>query len=482
MKALYTILTSFGLALTFNYLFFDRWIGISVFVLAVILLGTVYLFGSRQNLPMKKTWWLAVLILFFALMPGIRSNELLVFLNICATFGLLMVLAYELTGTRAIFMKLSDYFFLMVLVPFQMLGRALSTLAAIGQIHSRAKNRNIWLRVIKGALMAVPVLVIFGVLFSKADLAFSQFINNFININITEHTVQYLILLIFAFTAALSFLSYIFFPVQFKPELTEKNDNKDGQAGKGIEVMVFLGLICALFLLFICFQITYLFGGETNIIDAGFTYAEYARRGFWELLAVGLLSLLVLFSSEKYAGIESKRDNRFLFPALILITEVGIVIFSAFKRLCLYTDAYGMTLPRFYGAGIIILLSVLFILLAIKFIRSKKEQFLAFGTLISVAGFIIVINLVNPDAFIANSNMEQYNKTGKIDLSYIRELSADAEYQKIELYNKLAGEDKILLGDLLRRDKENMLRSNDGWQSSNLSRTRALKLLQELGF
>ena len=49
-------------------------------------------------------------------------------------------------------------------------------------------------------------------------------------------------------------------------------------------------------------------------------------------------------------------------------------------------------------------LLVLFILLAVKFIKSKQEQFFAFGTLLSVAGFLIVVNILNPDAFIATRN------------------------------------------------------------------------------
>ncbi len=242
--------------------------------------------------------------------------------------------------------------------------------------------------------------------------------------------------------------------------------------------MVFLGLISALFLMFIGFQLTYLFGGEANITNAGFTYAEYARRGFWELLAVTVLTLLTLLASEKHAGVESKIDRRFLMPALILIIQVGVVIVSAFKRLSLYVGAYGMTAPRFYAAGFVILLTVLFILLAIKFIKLKREQFFAFGTLLSVAAFIIIVNLVNPDSFIAITNLEQYSRTGKVDLIYMGSLSADAEPWKIELYKKLEGEDKDVLLGLLQKQKENLQETSMYWQSANLSRARALQLLQ----
>jgi hypothetical protein len=478
LKALYLIVISLGLAFIFNFLFFDKLPGISVVIFAVILLGTVSLFGLYQQQRLRKTRWLMLLTFFFALMPSIRANEFLTFLNLCATFGLLMLLAHELTGTPAFLMRLRDYLSLMTLVPVRMLGRAVSTVTLIGQIHSRVKHRDVWLRVLKGAILAVPVLIIFGVLFSQADLAFSQFIRSFVDISISERTIHYLVVLLFAFVAALSFLSYIFSP-KAQPELFREQSAAAAQPGRGIEMMVCLGLITALFLVFISFQITYLFGGEANIINAGFTYAEYARRGFFELLAAALLSLLVLLASEKYAGIEAKRDRRFLIPALIMIAEVGVVIVSAAKRLSLYVDAYGMTTLRFYVAGFIIVLVALFILLASKFIASKREEFFAFGSLLSVAAFLIAVNMVNPDGFIAKFNLEQYSRTGKIDLMYAGGLSADAAPWKIELYKKLEGEDQEAMRELLQNQKDTLQKNSANWQSLNLSRARALKLLQE---
>ncbi|MEX0649795.1 MAG: DUF4173 domain-containing protein [Candidatus Andersenbacteria bacterium] len=480
LKALYIILISLGLAVTFNFLFFDKLIGISVLIFTVVLLGAVFLFGLRQQLHFQKIWWLGLPILFFALMPSIRSNEFLSFLNLCATLGLLMLLAHELTGTPTFLMKLLDYLSLAVLVPLRMLSRALYSVSLIGQIHSEVKHRDVWIRVIKGVLMAIPLLIIFGVLFSQADLAFSRFINSFVTITISEHSIQYLVLLLFAFVAALSWLSYIFFPKKIPQTKTDEKSKAVTPGGRNTEVLVFLGLISTLFLVFIAFQITYLFGGETNIAKAGFTYAEYARRGFWELLAVAMLSLVVLFVSEKYAGVESKRNKQFLIPALVLIAEVIIVIASAFKRLSLYIDAYSLTALRFYAAGFIMLLLALFILLTVKFMKAKQEQFFTFGTLLLVITFLVAVNIVNPDAFIAKSNMEQYNRTGKIDVLHVGELSADAEPWKIELYQKLEGEDKEVLREFLQKDKDHLQKSSDNWQSANLSRTRALKIIQEV--
>jgi len=486
-NAVSIIAASVALAWIFNFLFFEKAPGVSAALFAVMLLGAVSLFGVHQHIPLHKNWWLQALIIFFALMPAIRANEFLTFLNICATLGLLMLLAHELAGTPAFLMRLRDYLLLVTLVPLRMLGRALSTVTLLSQAQSEIKRRDAWARVLKGIIMAVPVLIIFGVLFSQADLAFARFINSFVNITISEQTAQYCALFLVAFVAALSFLSYIFFsPAQAKASREKSTATPQpglpaGQAGKSIEVMVFLGLIGTLFLLFIGFQLTYLFGGEANIVNAGFTYAEYARHGFWELLAVALLSLVILLAAEKYTGVESaswRRDKRFLLPALILIAEVGVVIASAAKRLSLYIDAYSLTTLRFYVAGFIVLLIALFALLAYKFIASKREEFFTFGTLLSVAAFLIAMNLVNPDAFVARVNFAEYHRTGKIDAVYIGKLSADAAPWKIELYNTVADADKATLQELFQKQKDTLEKINANWQSANLSRARALQVLQ----
>lgn len=480
LQALSVIATSLGLAFVFNFMFFDKLIGISVVVITAILIGAVYLLGLRQQVSLRNAWWLVPLILFFAFMPGVRANEFLTFLNMCATFGLLMLFAHELIGTPTFLMRIYDYFILMTRVPFRMFGKAVSTITLLTQIHSQVKHRDVWLRVLKGVVMAVPVLIIFGLLFSQADLAFSQFLHSFADITITERMIEYSAQWLFAFVATLSFLSYIFFSKRPEANIVHEVPTPD-QPAKGIEVMVFLGLIAALFLLFIGFQITYLFGGEANILNAGFTYAEYARQGFWELLAVAALSLVVLLVSEKFAGTEGKKDMRFQIPALILIAEVGVLMTSAFKRLSLYIDTYGMTALRFYVVGFIIFLAGLFILLAVKFVMLKRESFFAFGTLLSIAVFLIIVNLINPDAFIAKANLEQYQQHGKLDVIYINSLSVDAEPWKIEVYKSLNGTDREFMQKSFLRQKERLEASSSIWQSANLSRARALALLRVLG-
>lgn len=481
-KTLHILLLSLGLAVVFNYLFFGKALGISVFVCNAVLLGAVFGFARYQKLDFGKSYRLAAPILFFALMPAVRASEVLTFFNVVATFGLLMLLAYQLTGIPVVLMQLRDYTTLAMLVPFRMLGRALHTVSVLGHIQSTVKSRDVWVRVLKGVLMALPILIIFGALFSQADLAFSQFLSNFISIRISEHTAQYLALLTFAFVAALCYLSYIFFVPTTPNPRGPSSGVEDGTLGahpsKQIEILVFLSLVASLFLLFIGFQVTYLFGGETNIASTGFTYAEYARRGFGELLGIAALSLILLFAADQYAGSATKRNNYFLVPALILIAEVGIVIISALKRLSLYIDAYGLTEPRLYAGAFILLLLALFILLAITFVRSKPEHFFMFGTLLSTLAFLALLNVLSPDAYIAQYNVSRYIRTGKVDVDNIGYLSTDAAAAKLELHTRLEGEAQQVLDSYLAKQAGRLELDTAHWQSFNLSRFRGSAVLE----
>ncbi len=489
LKSFSAVCLSFALGIIFNFLFFYQHMGISVFVFALVFLASIFWFGFREKSYVQKNWWLVILILFFALMPSVRANEFLNFLNICAVLGLFMLLAQELTGTSILLMKFRDYLTLLFRVPFRMLRGAWMTLAVLGNIPGQHRHTDIWLRVLKGALMAVPILIFFGVLFSGADFAFSQFLEKLIHLPILpEYLREYIMLFLPVCLLALAFLSYLFFPQPTRTLAALEPKNATAPPERGIETMVFLGLISALFAVFIGFQITYLFGGEAHIVNAGFTYAEYARNGFGELLVVGIFSLLILLAAEKYVGLTSRSDRRFLIPALILIAEVAMVIISALKRLSLYIDAYGMTTSRFYAATFVFWLLVLFIVLTIKLIRSKPESFFASSSLITVALFLVGINVSNPDAFIAQTNMRKYERTGTIDLSHMSILSVDAEPWKIALYKKLEGEEKDRMRRSLEYDRDSFLRSSQHasasgshWQGANLARTQAWKMLQNFG-
>src|SRR5690606_28461555 len=111
---------------------------------------------------------------------------------------------------------------------------------------------------------------------------------------------------------------------------------------------------CLLFLFFVLVQFRYLFGGAGMIeVTPGLTYAEYARRGFFELVAASALVLPLLLVGDWLFDHRGPRDG-WIFRALslLLILLVLVVMASAFHRMRLYLGAYGMTEPRLYATAL----------------------------------------------------------------------------------------------------------------------------------
>ena len=177
----------------------------------------------------------------------------------------------------------------------------------------------------------------------------------------------------------------------------------------------------ALFAAFVALQLTTLFGGDTHVLEtAGLTYAEYARSGFAQLLAVATLTLAVIFGAQRWA-----RDGgtllRVLLAALCVLTLV--VLASALKRLGLYEEAYGFTRLRFAAHAAILWLSAVFcVVLAARFSAAWLPRALIGVTATAVLAFA----LADPERRIAEHNVERFERTGKIDVAYLSSLGADA--------------------------------------------------------
>jgi hypothetical protein len=188
-----------------------------------------------------------------------------------------------------------------------------------------------------------------------------------------------------------------------------------------------LGALVALFAAFVALQLTTLFGGHEHVLrTTGLTYAEYARAGFAQLIAVAALTLAVIAGALHWARREGPVDEgllRGLLGALCALTLV--VLASALERLGLYEEAYGFTRLRLLAHAQILWLGGLFALLlaAGAFRRAPWLPRAAVGLSAAAA---VVFALADPDRRIAERNVDRYERTGKLDRRYLAALSADA--------------------------------------------------------
>ncbi len=246
-----------------------------------------------------------------------------------------------------------------------------------------------------------------------------------------------------------------------------------------VESSILLGSINALFLVFIALQFTYLFGGNHTVSSQGFTYAEYAHRGFFELVAVALLSFLIIWQTDaktKTAG--KRRSLQFKMLTGALIGQVVIIMVSAFKRLLIYETAYGYTILRVYTQVFIIMLGIMFLLFLIKILAHRSEAWFSLRAFAIAIAFLIGLNVINTDQVIAHLNIARYKVTHNKDLLiYNSNLSEDAVDQMVAAYYLLRDDKRE---GWINDDLKQRLASVEDvpWQSYSVSRAHAHQSLR----
>jgi hypothetical protein len=236
------------------------------------------------------------------------------------------------------------------------------------------------------------------------------------------------------------------------------------------EWLLALGALNTLFVLFVGVQVAVLFGGDGYVREtAGLTYAEYARSGFAQLVVIAVLTLAVVAAALRWARTAGQRDGRILralLAALCLLTLV--VLASALHRLGLYEEAFGFTRTRLAVHAFLLFDAALFVLVVVA-LASARRDWLPRATVLLGALAALSFWVGDPDRRIAAHNVERYEATGRIDVSYLAGLSADA-------VPELARLPAPPREGALHLQRERLARG-DGFASANVARARARRVL-----
>ena len=183
----------------------------------------------------------------------------------------------------------------------------------------------------------------------------------------------------------------------------------------------------ALFLAFVVAQAAALFGGHEYIQrTTGLTYADYVHQGFGQLTAATVLTLATVALAVRKAPRSTARERLVLRVTLGALCGLTLVVVaSALHRMDLYQQAYGFTLLRVLVDAFELWLGLLLVLVLVAGVR-LSGWWLPRAALVSAAAFVLVGGLVNPEAWVAQRNIDRYVATGRLDASYLVTLGADA--------------------------------------------------------
>ncbi|MDX3234756.1 DUF4173 domain-containing protein [Streptomyces sp. ME03-5709C] len=327
-------------------------------------------------------------------------------------------------------------------------------------------DRSRLLPILKTVGVTGVLLGVFGALFAGADAAFADLLADLMpDVTVTDAPLRILLLAVgtlFALCAAWTAAA---------PRRWDRVKVKPGRARGRTEWALPLVVLAALFAAFNAVQLAVLFGGYQKVLaKTGLTYAQYARQGFWQLLVVTLLTVVVIGLALRWAPRDTDRDRllvRSVLGAICVLTLV--VVASALRRMDLYVGAYGLTRLRISVAGVELWLGLLIVLVMAAGVFGAR--WLPRAVVVSAAASVLAFGLVSPDALIAGQQVSRFASTGKIDLAYLRDLSADAvpELDRLPEPQRSCALEKI--AEHLSED------GDEAWYTTSLGEVRARSLL-----
>ncbi|MDE7179017.1 MAG: DUF4173 domain-containing protein [Lachnospiraceae bacterium] len=276
------------------------------------------------------------------------------------------------------------------------------------QKQEKVTKKRYFLPVFIGLIIAAPLLLIMTLLLASADKIFDRLlvsITKFFNIPTLIEVCALMVIVFFCSYAAIA---------AFCKKNAVRESAEERMLFDPVIAIVVTGLLSIPYLLFSVIQILYLFLGSMTL-PAGYTYAQYAREGFFELLAVCIINLgIVLICLHLF------RESKVLKGILLILSGCTfIMIFSSALRMILYIDTYALTFLRLF---VLWSLTVIFLLMAgvTTFIFYKRFPLFRYGVAVVTVCYL-TLSFSHPDYFIA-----RYDLSHDSDRHYLCKLSADA--------------------------------------------------------
>ena len=352
---------------------------------------------------------LLVLTVALSLVFSLRADENLWLMNLPVQLGLMALTCLELRGEANLFTfrglmcglgRCVAGLFRYLPRPFQ---------AATTVLFKQEGNRRMK-GFLLGVVLCVPLLAIVVLLLSDADSVFGGYFQNLISAVQTADGAIVLWAAVRFLAGTLMLCSLCCF-MGLAPAPEEK-PAVPTRTHAAMPATV-LGALAAVYLLFAYVQFRYLFFAA-GIPAQG--YAQYARSGFFQLVAVAFLTLMVVLPCVcRWPGSRAVRGLAGLVTLLTLV-----ILVSAAWRMALYVQAFGLTILRVVTLWGMLALAIALIAALAKALRPRLK--IAAPVLIIVAASWVLLNYANINARIAEYNVRAWEaqpESVQLDVTYL---------------------------------------------------------------
>ena len=474
----------------FDFLFWENPPGVNFAIFwTACLVAVFYILLSNRIRPHRAALYLLPLFGFFAAVTFIRAEPMTTFLSYTFTMFTLTILAVTYLGGRWMQYTLVDFVTKLMALVGSMIARPIMFTTEVRKEQTEAgvkPSRYNFMPILRGLVIALPIVAIFTSLLASADVVFNQRLDNIIELFKLENLPEYIFRMIYILVIGYALAGVVLHAS------TNSTDEKLAGVEKPvippflgfIESSIVLGSVVALFAMFVVVQFQYFFGGQTNINVEGYTYAEYARKGFGELVAVAFFALMMLLTLSAITKRETETQRKvYSGLGVALVALLLVMLISAYQRLNLYEIVYGFSRLRTYTHVFLVWIGLLLVATIVLEILHKERMF-AFAMLIASFGFAASLPIINVDAFIVNQNIQRElngDATEDLDSQYFIELSDDAVPPLVDALQTPTLPDPIhekVAAALACIRYERGLNENEySWQSFHFSRFNADKAL-----
>jgi hypothetical protein len=467
-------------------LFFEVGLGVNFPILVALLLVGAWRMHQAPSIH-RLDVWLAPAALVFGAFAAIRADATLVALDVLtaitltgaavATFGGRSVVPRPIGMVIGLALSTVGWILAGAVPAVASALRDLPPRAAVGRRAASA------MPIVRGLAIAIPVVLVFLALFSTADAVLGQMIDDLFGFELDLGDLGWRVALAFvvAWLAAGALALAASTP---RPEARDEPQPSRWHLGI-TEIVIVVVAVDLVFAVFVALQAAYLFGGLDTMSAAGLTYSAYARRGFFELVAVAVMAGGLIVIADRLAP---QRTRRAVASAMALAALTGVVLASAALRLRLYQEAYGWTELRLYVVATMALLAVMVVALLVTLVTDRVRWI---GHVVIVTALVIgmALNVIGPVRFITEQNvarvldpslMPARGQSG-LDEAYAAGLGDDAIPSLIRALPELDQRSAGYLRDQLDFRLE-QLRHQSGlnaWQAWNAGRTAARDALTD---
>lgn len=458
-------------------LLFGGW-GVSVPIFTVVFLALALSYVRLGGRPLRwnrgavfVTGFLALILLCFVLYDNwfLKAvNLMIVFLAVPLDISYLAgVNEYPFLSAGSLFDALKAAF----VFPFANLDKGVRVIFG-------GKRQGTLLSVFKalaGILVSVPLLVIVVLLLANSDEAFRRVLSVVFPF-LRQRFFFVLFEILVTVGLSLPIFSFLY-SVKYKNVELKMSAYGISRRIRVIDSLFLnsaLWVISMVYVLFIFTQLGYFFYAFRNMLPQKFTYAGYARKGFFELAAVCLINMLVIvftiaFSKRRRDKLE--RHTKTIITVLSLLTLM--LIATAVSKMVMYINNFGFTFLRVYASWLMLALGVLFLFFIIKMFNFRFKFIKS--SAVCVMALYLGLNFANMDSFIPAYNITKYfsDRPHGVDIYMFDELSDSMVPQAVKLINDPVYKNET--SAMLQNRRQEILHRR--WQNFNFAQYSALKAI-----